>query len=219
MSLRPPPPITVPWALKPLDSAQVGLEVLPGGRRRFHIRHDVLRGVTPEMLLWWFGHLEGDMELEGRSVSRYRVWHPRDHVAVRYVRRLPDGSIGPGAQLHIQEFFDARPENKIDIIATITRLDVGGFHHVEHVAGIAAACMDYRFTRVDGGTLFENELVVGVAAPWARLVNPIVKRVFPDAKGHAWLRHNVEEVGSLEHFLPRLFDEHAGSRPEPVTAG
>jgi hypothetical protein len=134
--MRPLAPIVVPWSLKPVESAQHGMEQLPDGRRRYHIRHDVLRGVTPAMLVWWFQHLEGDMLLGKEHVARYRVWHPRDHVAVRYARRRPDGAIGPGAQIHIREFFGARPENKIDTIATIERLDLDGFVHSEHMFGV-----------------------------------------------------------------------------------
>jgi hypothetical protein len=29
--------------------------------------------------------------------------------------------------------------------------------------------------------------------------------VFGDLMGPAWLRHNVEEVGNFEHFLPGLY--------------
>lgn len=195
----------MPWKLKPLDSAETGVEVLGDGRRRFHIRHDVLRGVTPEMLLWWFQNLEGDVVVEGRRITRYRAWHPFDHVAVRYARRRPDGSVGPGARIHIREMFGALPENSIDVIATIERLDLGGFRHVDRVLGVALGRMDYRFTRVDGGTLYENDLVIGVGGRVGRRLEPLVRRLFPDRKGRAWLRHNVEEVGALENFLPELY--------------
>jgi hypothetical protein len=39
-----------------------------------------------------------------------------------------------------------------------------------------------------------------------RLFNrPIRPMVFSDLMGPAWLKHNVEEVGNFEHFLPALF--------------
>jgi hypothetical protein len=38
-----------------------------------------------------------------------------------------------------------------------------------------------------------------------------VQRFFFDAAhGLAWLRHNVEEVGLLEHFLPALYRQETG---------
>jgi hypothetical protein len=209
--MGPLPAIDVPWTLKPLESASTAVEVRPDGRMCFSIRHDLLRGVTPEMLVWWFQHLEGDMMVAGKPVNRYRAWHPRDHHSIRYARRLPDGSVGVGARIHICEFFGARPENKIDVVATIERLDTKGFVHSDHVLGVEMARMSYRFEAVAGGTLYENELVVGttgVLGPWFnRRIRP---RIFPDDKGRAWQLHNIEEVGAFEHFLPALYDSERG---------
>jgi hypothetical protein len=71
------------------------------------------------------------------------------------------------------------------------------------------ARMSYRFSRVDGGTLYENELVVGARGRLGA-VNFISPVLFPEAKGQAWIVHNVEEVGSFEQFLPTLYDDEAG---------
>jgi hypothetical protein len=35
-------------------------------------------------------------------------------------------------------------------------------------------------------------------------------RLFTEAMGRAWLKHNVEEVGNLEFFLPALYAAHVG---------
>jgi hypothetical protein len=42
-----------------------------------------------------------------------------------------------------------------------------------------------------------------------RFVRP---RLFPDDKARAWLRHNVEEVGNFEFFLPELYAKEASRR-------
>jgi DAPG hydrolase PhiG domain len=81
-----PPALSVPWDPKPVSSASAGSETLPDGRKRYWVKHDVLKGVTPTMLVWWFRHLEGDVEIEGRLLNRYRVWHPFDHVSARSAR-------------------------------------------------------------------------------------------------------------------------------------
>ena len=65
-----PEPLTVPWELKPMSSARTGAEALPDGRMRFWIKHDLLKGVTPAMLAWWFSNLEGDVDIEGRLLNR-----------------------------------------------------------------------------------------------------------------------------------------------------
>ena len=202
-----PPPRPIPWTMKHVDSAETEMRFLPDGRLHLHIRHEVLHGVTPAMLVWWFQHLEGTMELEGRTWPRYHVWHPVDHIAVRYALRLRDGSVGPGAKIHIREAFAGNRDWLVDIVTTIERLDEGGFVHAPRIGGVRMASLEYAFTTVPGGTLYENSITFGPESPLARaLVNRLVRpRVFPDDKARAWLRHNVEEVGNFEFFLPDLY--------------
>ncbi len=201
-----PEPIVVPWTMKPLSSAKTTIERFDDGRLRMAIEHDVLHGVTPEMLVWWFRHVEGDMLLEGKSYPRYRVWHPRDHVALRYAR-LPPGGPGPGAVFHIHEVLGRNPAFVVDTLTDVTRLDEGGFTHHPNLAGIRFAVMDYTFERVPGGTLYKNSLVAGRRLPpglrW--ITRAVVESKFDEAHGRAWLLHNVEEVGNFEFFLPALF--------------
>lgn len=201
-----PPPIEVPWTMKPIDSAKTSIEFLDDSRMHLSIEHDVIHGVTPEMLLWWFRNLEGDCEIDGRRYPRYRVWHPRDHVAFRY-SKLPAGGAGPGAVFHIHEVFDRNPDWRIDVLTDVTRLDAGGFAHQPRMHGFRAAVMDYTFERVPGGTLYRNSLTVGFALPPAlRIINRgLVTAAFGEARGRAWLKHNVEEVGNFEFFLPELY--------------
>ena len=59
-----PPPRKLPWPLKPLESAQTSLSYDEFGRMVMRIRHDVLKGLTPEMLAWWFGNISGDMQVD-----------------------------------------------------------------------------------------------------------------------------------------------------------
>ena len=66
--------------------------------------------------------------------------------------------------------------------------------------------MDYEFTEVPGGTLYCNSLTVGAPGWLGRLINPLIRRfAFDEQRGHAWIRHNIEEVGNFESFLPRLY--------------
>ncbi len=210
-----PPPIEIPWTMKPLESAETSTERLPDGRMRWSIVHDILHGVTPQMLVWWFKHMDGDVEIAGTSIPRYRAWHPRDHVALTYVRKADDGSnMGPGSQMRIQEYFARNPEWYVDIVDDVIQLDERGFIHVHEVAGIEVARMEYTFERTPAGTLYRNCLVAGMTAPILRApFNALIRpRLLSDAMGHAWLTHNVEEVGNLEHFLPELFEAEMGGR-------
>lgn len=204
-----PEPLDVPWTMKPLESAETSAEYLPDGRFRCSIVHDVLRDVTPAMIVWWLKHMDGDVEIGGRAIPRYRAWHPRDHVRVTYVRKAADGSnMGPGSRVRIQEYFGRNPAYRVDIVEDVLRLDEGGFIHAKRVAGVEVARMEYTFERVASGTRYENCLIGGTTAPllrapFNRLVRP---RLLSDAMARAWLTHNVEEVGNLEHFLPALYE-------------
>ena len=198
---RPAEPTPLPWPLKSFGSATCGIERLPDGRLSHWIRHEVLRGVTPSMLAWWFANLEGDVLIDGRRINRYRAWHPYDHVHASYARRLPDGSIGPGAAIRLREYLGANAHYEVDIVTDIEKLDEEGYVHNPRVHGIAGLVrMEYRFRRVAQGTQC-----------WRRGITPLLQRWhFDRARGLAWLRHNIEEVGQLERFLPRLYREETG---------
>lgn len=207
-----PSPVPLPWGLKPLGSAAHGSDELPDGRTRFWIRHEVLRDVTPAMLVWWFRHLDGDVLVGGRRIHRYRVWHPYDHIHVGYARRCPDGSIGPGAALRIREILGGNPAFLVDVVSEIEKLDEEGFIHNPVVHGVRGiARMEYAFHAVAGGTVYENCLVVGTRHPaWRRLNRAVQWLAFPKIRGETWLRHNIEEVGMLERFLPDLYRHETG---------
>ncbi len=209
-----PEPLVLPFPLRPLTSADTAVETLPDGRVRYSIRHDVLRGVTPRMLAWWFANLEGDITFGGQRYNRYRFWHPRDHVHISYASRRPDGSVGPGAILRLIEVLGRDERFVVDTRSHIERLDEGGYvHNPEFHGRPGFARMEYRFERVAGGTLYENCLIIGATGSLLRLATPLIARfAFTPEKGQAWLRHNVEEVGQFEHFLPHLYHEETGRR-------
>lgn len=203
-----PEPLAIDWVCKPVASARSGLRMLDDGRLQCWIEHEVIRGVTPAMLVWWFGHLEGDMLYQGRRLSRYRVWHPRDHLRIRYARRNADGRVGVGSVIHLTEMLGANPRYLVDVHSEIVRLDEGGFGHRPRVHGLRLAAMDYEFEAVPEGTLYRNSLTVGRAGRGSRLLNALIRKfVFDEARGHAWIKHNIEEVGNFEAFLPALYAE------------
>lgn len=207
-----PEPLRLPWALKPLGSALSGVDRLPDGRLRCWIRHDTVRGVTPRMLAWWFAHLEGEVEVDGARIDRYRLWHPYDHVHASYARRCPDGSVGPGSMIRLRELLGADPRFTVDVLTVIEKLDEEGYIHNPIVHGLRGmARMEYSFRAVPGGTRYENCLLVGWPGRAGRALQPLVEALaWPAGKGQAWLRHNVEEVGMFEHFLPALYRRETG---------
>jgi DAPG hydrolase PhiG domain len=206
MKRRPPQPLNIPWKCKSMDTARSGFEILADGRPYCWIEHDIIRGVSPRMLVWWFTHLEGDIEYEGQRLNRYRVWHPRDHLAIEYLRRNPDGSIGVGSVIHLTEMLGANPDYLIDVNTLIVKLDEQGFAHRPRFHGLRLAQMDYEFKETDAGTLYRNSLTVGANGILGKFLNPLIRTfVFDEARGRAWIKHNIEEVGNFESFLPNLY--------------
>ena len=202
-----PPPRPFVGPLKPLGSARTAFDRAPNGQLVLTIAHDLVRGVTPAMLVWWFEHLGEPMTHAGRTYPRYLLWHPRDHIHWALARRAPGGGTGQGARFRIVEAFDADPAHYVDSVEVVERLDEGGLSLARRLLGREVFRLEHRFTPTDGGTLYRSRMVVGVDAGWAgRWFNDHVRpRLLSDAAARAWLRHNVEEVGLLEHLLPPLY--------------
>lgn len=204
-----PPPRSLPWPLKPVTSAETSLDYDAHGRMVMSIRHDLLKGLTPAMVVWWFKSIGGEMEVGGQRLARYLVWHPLDHIHWELAAPSPDGGAGAGARFRIVEAFGRNPDFHIDVIDHIRRLDETGFTDVSYKMGLEVSSLSHDFTRVDDGTLYVSRLTIGVAVPIvARAVNAVIHRwIFSEAMGRAWLRHNVEEVGLLEHIVPSLVEQ------------
>ena len=202
-----PPPRKLPWPLKPTASAVTSQTYDALGRMVMHIRHDTLRGVSPEMVAWWFGNIGGDMEVDGTRLNKYLVWHPLDHIFWKLAQPDPNGGAGPGAKFRIVEAFGRNLNFYLDIIDTVTRLDATGITLVCYKFGIEVSRLNHDFVEIDSGTQYVSTLTIGTGVPGLRRVlNPLMHRViFTEAMGNAWLRHNIEEVGLLEHIIPCIY--------------
>ena len=114
--------------------------------------------------------------------------------------------------IHLTEMLGANPEYVVDIRTEITKLDEEGFAHRPRFYGLRVAAMDYEFKETSAGTFYRNSLSVGAPGILGRLVNPLIRRcVFDEARGHAWIKHNIEEVGNFESFLPQLYAAEVGA--------
>ena len=70
------------------------------------------------------------------------------------------------------------------------------------------------FITTPEGTLYQSRLVIGVTTPIIRrIVNKFIrKKKFDLDKCEAWLKHNIEEVGNFQFFLPELYIEKISGR-------
>jgi len=199
--------------MKSADSARYGVEHLSGGRLRAWIEHDTIKGVTPEILRWWFENIDtwtryNGSDFTGPSVPVYRYWHPFDHIAVRWRRRVyVRGRLGPGSVIEIHE--DIGGKHAVRAKARASRFDDEAFNFDLLLGGlIRVGSLDHLYAEVEGGSSFYTEARVGVKVPIiGRLLNWVIRRQFTEELLRDWIVHNIEESGETEKFVPALFEE------------
>jgi hypothetical protein len=192
------------YPLRPIDSAIVRYTDAPHDRRRVTIDHQPLSGLTPAMLLDWFTHLGGTIRYGDEIVDRYLAWHPVDHIEWKLARAAATGGAAEGARFRMVEAFGGRPEYKIDEIARVEKLDETGIRLVKRVAGVPVFQLEHTWSAGAHGAHYVTVMDLGVRSPLLASVNRFVRRRFPDDKVHAWVKHNIEEVGQLEYLLPMV---------------
>ncbi|MEO0556455.1 MAG: hypothetical protein AAF149_24950 [Bacteroidota bacterium] len=214
------------WELKPDSSVYYGRVTNKSGQECVVLEHSLIRGITTEMLTWWFDYfpnLEVTLDdipgYEGKKVSVYYLWHPSDHIAV-WLR----GELGPnncskvGAKLHIQEVMQAKKyglKYKVDNAMEIFYHENDGW-----AMGIADAALGKMMTlRIcykdvyDGkdiiGVHYHYEVVIGTnkTGETAENMNKKIMESFSPSFWDAWLTHNAIEVGVFENFLPAIYEQ------------
>jgi hypothetical protein len=83
------------------------------------------------------------------------------------------------------------------------RRRTGGSGSVEHAALPPSRRVVHPLRTLETAVTSCTVLDVGARGPALTTVNRHLRRsVLPDDMARAWLRHNVEQVGHLEHVLP-----------------
>ncbi|MEO1189313.1 MAG: hypothetical protein AAFW60_09580, partial [Pseudomonadota bacterium] len=107
-----PPVREFGWPLKSTESSYFDIAKRDNGQFTVVLNHALLRGVSAQMLTWWFRHftelrvtLEDVPGFEGKTVPAYQLWHPSDHLsAVLEGRTDRDGApIAGVTKIHIRE--------------------------------------------------------------------------------------------------------------------
>ena len=212
------------WALKPNDSAYFEIDTRPNGQFSVVLNHALLRGVTAEMIHWWFRHfpnlsvrLENVPQYDGKSVPAYMLWHPVDHHSAALSGKIaPDGAPVPGTMIHIREAMQYETYGwKYPVDAKLKIFYVGSdgwaMGKVLPLLGPVMMLRIHFKDVLDGekhtGVHYHYEVVIGASGsnPVARFVNARLSAEFGPEFFSAWQRHNVIEVGTFEAFLPALY--------------
>jgi hypothetical protein len=197
------------WKMKSLDSAKTNFTVDKAGVFRLTIEHDRIKGVTPKMLLWWFSHIGGEMTYQGKSYPRYLVWHPRDHIFWSLAKKSTGTRVGQGSYFRIVEAFDRNREFLIDSTEYVEKLDETGIRLIKKAGTVEVFSLQHDFIKDGNNTIYKSRMIVGTDKKLiGRMFNYGIRPlIFSKAMAPAWLKHNIEEVGNFEFFLPELYDQ------------
>lgn len=206
-----PPERDFGWKMKSLESAKTSFTVENNGVFNLTIEHDLIRGVTPEMLYWWFCNIGGEMTYQGKTFSRYLVWHPKDHIHWSLVNKTKHDTVGVGSSFRIVEAFDRNMEYLVDSTEVVAKLDITGIRLVRRIGTTEIFSLQHDFIPAGNDTQYKSQMIVGAdKKPFNKIFNSYLRPLFfTSAMGYAWLQHNIEEVGNFEFFLPELFEREA----------
>lgn len=200
-------PRRLPWAVPDYRQAQFAHETLPDGRVRLAITHLPLAGVTPEMLAWWYQILPiATVEIEGSVYPMYHIFHLTEHGRLWLKEPASDGrpGMGVGALVARQEWFGQFDSEGAGRIAEFS---AQGIVFKPEAAGVQLGELRHRFEATPTGSHYRVDSLIGVQWP---LVGPAVNwllrtTTFTEPMLREWERHQIEEVGMLQHYLPRLY--------------
>ena len=79
--------------MKSFDSAESSFKTIPGGGLTATVKHELMRGVTIDHLIWWFHNIDKTTTFNGRdfkgaAIDAYKLWHPHDHIRVKWKKKL-----------------------------------------------------------------------------------------------------------------------------------
>jgi hypothetical protein len=209
------PPRDLPWQLPDYRLAEMGSEVLPDGKIRAYVEHFFLEGISPAMVMWFYQQLPiATVQYQGRTLPLYHIFHPSEHGTLRVLEPAPDGSPGMalGAMIQRDEWFgpyDSRGAARIE------EFSEEGMLAVPMAAGLRFGEVRHSLRSERGGTAYRVDTLIGSDVP---LLGPVINyylrtAVFHPAMIEQWQRHQLEEVASLQFFLPQLYVQRATGTP------
>ncbi|OGN91530.1 MAG: hypothetical protein A2Z75_07640 [Chloroflexi bacterium RBG_13_50_10] len=171
-------------------------ELLKGKTVALVMEHE-LRGVTPEMLDWWWDNMDNDT---------YKLWNPQDHIALEW--QIPPSQVGHAGAIHMA------CESISDIPAHILRIrweEPGAapiptiYSHVNLGSVLAPGtddiplgCAVHEYEETSYGTRMRSTFTLPAAVP-PQFLDSLRK-------------HNIAEMGRFPEFLPQLYKQKTATQ-------
>lgn len=197
------------WSYPSVDEATYTYWLDNAGKLRLHLVHPVLHGVTPEMVAWWYQNLAiGETEIDGVTYPYYHLFHLTEHGQNRILEPSTDGSpgMGVGALVYRQETFGPYASKGQ---GRVLQFGPNGYLVAPVMGPFSLGMVKHTFESVASGTLYTVDIELGSDIPvLGYVLNKFIQRNrFSPPVINEWVRHQVEEVGSLVHYLPGLYAE------------
>lgn len=218
-----PPPRDYGWHLKQPSSTNFQIVHKDNGQMCIVLTHSIVRGVTCEMIHFWFQHfcqskvrLENVPGFEGKTVPFYWLWHPYDHVSATMKNPSKEGLLTAGSSIQICEYMqsdvhgDKFPVNSTMAVWLLEGGDCGGQGMGKVVPFLGPMIRTRIFWHdTPEGVLYQYEMVMGQhnAGPLSNLIRSKIAAGFTAEMIRSWNRHNSIEVGTFENFLPAIWEQ------------
>ncbi|MEO1550880.1 MAG: hypothetical protein AAFR93_10680 [Pseudomonadota bacterium] len=212
------------WPLKPTSSSHFDIHEKDNGQFCVVLNHALLRGVSAEMIAWWFQnfpHLKVRLKdvpsYAAQEVPGYWLWHPIDHHSAELSGALgPGGVAKTGCSIHIREAMQYDRygwKYPVDTKLKVFYVGPDGWamgKALPLVGPVMILRINFKDVFEDGrqiGVHYHYEIVIGATGnnPVVRFINNRITGEYSPEFFEAWHRHNVIEVGTFENFLPALF--------------
>lgn len=214
------------WKLKPLSSVSWGRVKNKSGQLCVVLGHSLLRGVSTEMLIWWFKNFPNlqitlvDVEgYENKKVPAYFLWHPSDHISVSLKgRRGPNNTAQAGSKIHIKEVMQYKKygiKYPVDQTVSVFYFENDGWGMGRKIPIIGTLL----FLRISFKDVYDHEKLIGVQYHYevvagthkqnfiASKINNRILDHYQEEFWDAWITHNTIEVGVFENFLPPIYQQ------------
>lgn len=101
----------------------------------------------------------------------------------------------------------------MDTTETVEKLDDTGIRLVRRIAGVPILRLEHTWSSCGDRTHYVSVMDIGARSRLMTPVNRLLTRRFPDEMVRAWIIHNIEEVGYLQHLLPDLCRQNGVAGP------
>lgn len=214
------------WELKPVSSVYWGQVKNKSGQLCVVLEHSLLRGLTSEMIAWWFKNFANlsvtlhDIEgYEGKKVPAYFLWHPSDHISAQFKGSLGENHTArAGAKIQIQETMQYKKHGfkyPVNEELEIFYCEHDGWGMGKKIPLLGTMI----FLRISYKDVYQKGKIIGVQYHYEVVAGTNKKNLITQAINRkivggyssefweAWITHNTIEVGVFENFLPALYSQ------------